>query len=55
MSTETFTPAELEAFERVMRNAVRNDFYAFVETTFQTVCPASRSCRTGTSMPFAMR
>ena len=39
MSTETFTPAELEAFERVMRNAVRNDFYAFVETTFQTVCP----------------
>ena len=39
MSIETFTPAEMKAFERVMRNAVRNDFYAFVEKAFQTVCP----------------
>ena len=39
MSIETFTPAEMEAFERVMRNALRTDFYAFVEKTFQTVCP----------------
>ena len=39
MSIETFTPAEMKAFERVMRNALRSDFYAFVEKTFQTVCP----------------
>ena len=39
MSIETFTPAELEAFERVMRNALRNDFYAFVEKAFQAVSP----------------
>ena len=39
MTIETFTPAEMEAFERVMRNALRTDFYAFVEKTFQTVCP----------------
>ena len=39
MSIETFTPAEIEAAERVMRNALRTDFCAFVEKTFQTVCP----------------
>jgi hypothetical protein len=39
MPFETFTPAELEAFERVMRNALRNDFYAFVEKAFQAVSP----------------
>ena len=39
MSIEKFTPAEIEAFERVLRNALRNDLYAFVEKTFQTVCP----------------
>ena len=39
MSIETFTPAEMEAFERVLRNALKNDLYAFVEKTFQTVCP----------------
>jgi len=39
MSIKKFTPAELEAFERVMRNALRNDFYAFVEKAFQAVSP----------------
>ena len=39
MSIETFTPAEMKAFERVLRNALKNEFYAFVEKTFQTVCP----------------
>ena len=39
MSIETFTPVEMKAFERVMRSALRADFYAFVEKTFQTVCP----------------
>ena len=39
MSTETFTPAEMEAFERVMGDALRTDFGAFVEKAFQTVCP----------------
>ena len=39
MSIETFTPAEIEAAERVLRNALRTDFCAFVEKTFHTVCP----------------
>ena len=39
MSVEKFTPAEIEAAERVLRNALRTDFCAFVEKTFQTVCP----------------
>ena len=39
MSIETFTPAEMKAFERVMGDALRTDFGAFVEKTFQTVCP----------------
>ncbi len=39
MSIESFTPAEQAAAERVLRNAWRSDFCAFVEKTFQTVCP----------------
>ena len=39
MTSETLTPAELEAAERVLRNALKTDFCAFVEKTFQTVCP----------------
>ena len=39
MSIEKFTPAEMEAFERVMRNALRTDFCAFVEKAFQAVSP----------------
>ncbi len=33
------TPAELAAADRALRTVLRNDFCAFVEKTFQTVCP----------------
>jgi hypothetical protein len=39
MTIETFTPAELVAFERSLRHHLRTDFCAFVEKTFGSVCP----------------
>jgi len=37
MPIEAFTPGEMAAAERVLRNVLRADFSAFVEKTF--VCP----------------
>ena len=39
MTSEKLTPAELEAAERVLRNALKTDFCAFMEKAFQTICP----------------
>ena len=39
MTIETFTPAELAAFERTLPHLLRTDLCAFMEKTFSTVRP----------------
>ena len=39
MTIETYTHAEIAAFERTLRHHLRTDFCAFVEKSFGTVCP----------------
>ena len=39
MTVEAFTPVEIAAAERVLRNVLRTDFSAFAEKSFGTVCP----------------